>query len=334
MRALSSFIIMAVLVLVVCLPGHGQEEKGRGYYDLGVFAYEDGDFITAETNLKKALDLEPDKPFYHQYLGKTYLAMEQYEKARLSLTRAWDLDPELSGIKFDLGTLYYKLKDYSEAAKFFLEVTEEEPDNVLANYLGGISLYKQGQYKKALDLFLVSSDKSPTVKTNGYFYAGICYIQLGDFNRAKEHLEYARDNAKTENLRESSIEWLASIKDMKEDLKPWGLTFRAGYISDDNFLREPSYGNIYTDEADNYFGLYFNGYFNLINKNPFKLGIGYEHLETMHDDLDEYDMRVMIPKAYLEYLYSSFRFSINYFLYKSLIDSNDYLRQHRIRPWK
>jgi Tfp pilus assembly protein PilF len=337
MRALSGFIITAVLLLAVYLPVFGEDGTGRGYYDLGVFAYEDEDYGDAETNLNKALEFEPGNPIYNHYLGKTYLKMGKYEEAQTYLTRAWDIDPGVSGLCYDIAFLHYETGDYAKSSEFFDKVVEEAPENILAHYLGGISHYKNGKYKRALDYFILASDKSPTVKTNGYYYAGICYLKLGDFKKAKEHLEYVRDNAETENLRESSIQWLSSIKELEREHKPWGLTFRLGYIADDNFLREPSLGSIYTDQADNYFGLYFRGYFNFINKNTYKAGVGYEHLETKHDDLDEYDMRVMIPSAYFEYRYSSLEFSLNYFFLNSFIDSDDYLRQHRLRPavnWK
>ncbi|MGA1864435.1 MAG: hypothetical protein ACMUHX_05180, partial [bacterium] len=36
-----------------------QAKKARSFYDMGVFAYEDGKYIEAENNLKEAIKLDP-----------------------------------------------------------------------------------------------------------------------------------------------------------------------------------------------------------------------------------------------------------------------------------
>lgn len=88
--------LLFLLVFLVGLPAYGQEtldlqEEGRAYFDFGVFAFEEGDLKDAETNLKIALSLSPDNPYYHHYLGKTYLKMGRYPESMAYLKKAASL---------------------------------------------------------------------------------------------------------------------------------------------------------------------------------------------------------------------------------------------------
>ncbi|MBW1859489.1 MAG: hypothetical protein JRI70_05280, partial [Deltaproteobacteria bacterium] len=47
MQRVLSFILVVLFVFLVFLPARAEEEGGRGYFDLGVFAYEDGDYQNA-----------------------------------------------------------------------------------------------------------------------------------------------------------------------------------------------------------------------------------------------------------------------------------------------
>ena len=163
---------------------YAEEEKGGAYYDFGVFAYEDGDYEDAETNLLMALRFNPDDPFCNHFLGKTYLKMERYQKAENCLNKAWKVNPDMSGLGYDLAFLNYKMSDYLRAAELFVEIATEDPPNVLAHYHAGISLYKLERFGKALNYFISAAEMSPSIKANGYYYAGICYWKMGEIEKA------------------------------------------------------------------------------------------------------------------------------------------------------
>ena len=61
---LGSSIAMLVLMFGF-YPAHAGE--GEGYYDFGVFDYEEGKYERAEKNFIEALKVEPDNPFYNHY---------------------------------------------------------------------------------------------------------------------------------------------------------------------------------------------------------------------------------------------------------------------------
>ena len=329
--------LMISVFFCFTLVSSAQEDKGRAYYDFGVFAYEDGDYGDAEKNLKKALEFNPNNSFYNHYLGKTYLKMERYVEAKNYLSKAWELNPDIPGLKYDLAFLHYKMENYSRASELFEEIVKEEPENVLAHYHGGISLYKEKNYSKAVSLFMTASEMSPTIKANGYYYAGICYLKMGDIDKAEELLKYVRDHADSESLREYALKWLRVIETRKKELRPYRLNVKLGYQYDSNVRLEPLDEDIYADEDDFVTVGYFSGKYNLINRQDYVAGVGYSHYQRLHNHLEEYDLLRSILNFYGQYRKGPMTFSLSYLPHFYWVDSSRYIRRQQIKPeisWK
>lgn len=326
------FILITLCILVTFSPVNAGEEAGGAYYDFGVFAYEDGDFKDAVNNFKKALGLNPDNPFYNHYLGKTYLKMEHYQEAENYLGIAWKKNPDISGLKYDLAFLNYKISNYSKAADLFKETAKEDPSNILAHYYAGISLYKKKRFGKALGFFITASEKSPGIKANGFYYAGICYLKTGEFEKAVEKFEYVRDHAEAASLRESAAKWISVVDKHKKALKPLSLFLKLGYQYDDNVRLEPLDEDMYADE-DDFAGIaYFSGNYNFINRQALKIGAGYIHYQTWYLDLDDYDLIGSTLNLYAKYRLPPFTFSLGYLPSYYWVDDDDYMRRHQFKP--
>lgn len=338
MQKMLSFVLITVFVLFMCLSANAQEEQGRAYYDLGVFAFEDEDYDAALENFKKALSFSPNDPYFNHYLGKTYMKMELYDEAENHLDRAWEIDPSIEGLKYDYAFLNYKMSNYEKSADLFVEIVEEDPSNVLAQYHGGISLYEMKRYSDALNYFLDASEKSPTIKTNGYYYAGICYRKMGKDKEAVEIFKYVRDNAESPSLKEYAIKWLRAIEEEKKALKPYTLYVKMGYQYDDNVRLEPlEKEDLYADEADYAIVGFFSGRYNFVNKKTFKMGAGYSHYQTWHNELNEYDLVGSIGNLYVKYTLNPISLGLDYIPSQYWVDSEEYLRRHQLKPelaWK
>ncbi len=326
------FIFFIVLVLTFTFVPHAEADKGRAYFDFGVFALEDSDFKGAEKNFKKALDLNPDNPLYNRYLGQTYLKLEQYDKAAKYLNKAWGLDPDLSGLQYDIAFLSYKMKDYAGAAQLFAAIVAEDPENVLAQYHGGISHFYLGQYRQALGYFVAASKMSPTIKTNGYYYAGICSLELGDYDKAIERLEYVKQNTVSESLRSHAVKWLNTIERKKKKLKRYRLFLKTGYQYTSNVTLDPVAEDFVADEEDTLAVVYFAGKYDLVKRPDFVFGAGYNHYQTWHHDLHEYDLVGSIGSVYGKAYAGPFTFSLSYLPHYYWLDSDSYLRRHQLMP--
>ncbi len=306
-------------------------EPGRAYYDFGVFAFEDGDYEDAESNLSKALEKDAENPYYNHFMGKTYQKMERHEKAMHYLNRAWQINPDVSGLKYDLGLQHFKMSNYKKAADLFIEVAEEDPSNVLAYYYAGISSYKQKDYESALKYFFTAAEKSPSIKINGFYYAGICYRKLGKIDQAVEHFEYVRENTDSESLRENAEKWLQEIERYKVTLRPFNLYVKLGYAYDDNVRLEPLDEDIYADEDDYCFVGYISGRYKIVNRDDIIIGVGYSHYQTVHNQLKAYDLVGSIINFYTKYQIGPVTFGFSYLPSFYWLDGDTYMRRHQLR---
>jgi hypothetical protein len=253
------------------------------------------------------------------------------------LDMAWKVNPDMSELKYDIAFLNYKMSNYSEAADLFAEIVKEDPSNMLAHYHAGISLYKQRNYGKALGYFLAAAQGSPTIKPNGYYYAGVCYWEMGKTEEAVEKFEYVRDHADSGLLRENSLVWLQRIKKEKKVVKPYSLYLKIGYHYDDNVPLEPLDEDVYSDEEDYVTKVFFSGKYNFVNRKEYKIGAGYSHYQTWHNDLAEYDLIGSIFRLYAKYRLQPLTFGFNYIPSYYWLDSDSYVRRHKVRPevtWK
>lgn len=326
------FVLLIVVVVCMHVPVHAQEEQGTAYYDLGVFAYEDGDYEGAEMNLQKALALSPDNPFYNHYMGRIYLKMERYQEAEEYLNKAWNVNPDIPGLPYDRAFLKFKSADYSSAADLFSEIVKEDPSNVLAHYYAGICLYKQKNYRRALTYFINAAQKSPTIKDNGWYYAGICHVKLGHFTQAVEKFEYVRDHAESASLREYAIKWLQATEKLKKARKPYSLYAKLAYKYNDNVRLEPLDEDVYADEDDFVTVGSFSGRYNIINRHDYTMGVGYNHYQTWHSKLENYDLRGSIFNLYGKYTTHPFTLMLSYFPTYYWVESDKYLMRHHVKP--
>ncbi|GBC61341.1 hypothetical protein DENIS_2301 [Desulfonema ishimotonii] len=306
--------------------------EGRAYYDFGVFDYEEGNYTDAEKNFKIALGFEPENPFYNHYLGKTYLKTARYADAERYLNSAWEISPAISGLKYDIGFLRYKTGDYTGASELFKAVAEEEPRNVLAHYYAGISLYREGRHRAAAPWFVHAAENSPTIRANGYFYAGLCYQKTGDDLRALSVFGYVRDDPNAGDLKESAVRWITAIEERQKRVRPYGLYARIGRRYDDNVTLEPDDGDIFADESDWATLACFSGYYNFLRREKYRVGAGFSQYQTWHDDLDEYDMSGSVFNLYAAYDLLPFTLRMNITPAYYLADSDSYLRQYRLEP--
>ncbi|MBF0117247.1 MAG: tetratricopeptide repeat protein [Desulfobacterales bacterium] len=313
------------------------KDKGYAYYDLGIFAYEDGDYKQACDNFKKAISLSPDDPAFNHYLGKTYIKMKRYEESLTYLNKAFTKNPNLPELKYDIAMANYSLDNFSKSSAIFIEIAKEEPSNILAYYYSGISLFKQKNYQKALGYLMQASEKSPSIKSNGYFYAGICYQRIGEIDKAIDKFKYVKEKAESDDLRKNAEKWLDIAIKQKKTLKPYSFYAKIGYQYDDNVRIEPMNQNIYSDKSDFSTSGSVSGKYNFINNKDYKIGAGFSHNQTLYNNLREYDLGISTLNLYAKYQYKDMIVGLsykpsNYWLYYSR-----FLMQQKITPeimWK
>jgi TolB-like protein/Tfp pilus assembly protein PilF len=148
----------------------------------------DYDFLTAEREFERSLELNPRYVTGHAWFGLYLTWMGRYEEAYTELKRAARLDPCSSIVYFCLGILHWAARRYDQAIEEHARAIELEPRFAAAhafqgNAYRGKSLYEQAV--AALQTGIQLSQNSPTYVA----VLGETYATAGNRDEAQRILE-------------------------------------------------------------------------------------------------------------------------------------------------
>ncbi len=321
-------------LLGLTLPGLAQnaQQKGQNLFNLGVYAYESGDYQTAEDCFTRALSFEKNNAYAHYYLGKVYLQAGDYEQAAVYLEKAVGLDPDLPDLAYNWAYLHYKRDNFPVAADLFAKLTAAEPDNALAHYYAGMTSYKQAQYEPALQSFRKTAQLKTAVRYNADYWAGMCSLQLRNVVAAKETLMRVKEKADDDDLRRAAADLLERIRENERRKRRYSLVAKVGWEYDDNEVLEPVDNNdLYAHEEDHILSGYVSGAYDIVKTDNFVLGAGYSHYVTLHDDFDEFDLTGSLLDLYARYRIGNYTFSLSYNPDYYWLDSESYLCRNEVK---
>jgi tetratricopeptide (TPR) repeat protein/TolB-like protein len=115
---------------------------------LGDFHLIVGNYDQAETNLKRAADIEPDFSLTSDLLGETYLETGRYNQALRSYERCILLAPnqtEQAEAHFRIGRLHYFKGENAQALQECQRALELDPKMIEAHWVQGLTFIKQGR---------------------------------------------------------------------------------------------------------------------------------------------------------------------------------------------
>jgi tetratricopeptide (TPR) repeat protein len=325
-------IFSMTIVLLTVFSIYAKAETIQSYYDLGVFAYEAGDYEKAQRFLIKAADQNPQDAYVKFYLGKTMLQLNMLSEADIFLKKARALNPDIPGLSYEQGILSYKLGNYKDGLGFFEKAAAENPTDALALYYAGICSFMIEDYQKAIDYLTRSTDISPSVKNNAYYYAGISHYKLKAYGPASEKLDYVAAHADTTSLRQDADMWLQIIQSEKAQAKPYSLYVKAGLQYDDNVTLADVDSDLVSDESDVSAVGYLTGRYAIVKRQHLDFGFGYSHFQTKYQDLSEYDLIGAMPEIYSEYSLNPVTLGISYIPNYYWVDGESYLMQHQASP--
>ena len=327
-------LLCSLIALFLCSVGFQVEAQTAGstYYDLGVFAYEEGNFQAAETHFKKALETHPEDPSLNHYMGKTFIEQKRFDEAEKHLDIAWKQDPDLPGLAYDRAYMYYKMGKYGKGADLFTEVVKAEPEFILANFYGGICLYRKGQYQQANTYLMLAAEKSPELKVKAYYFSGLCHYHMGQEEQASQKLTFVQANSESSDVKDNAARWLKRIREGKKIGKPYELQFRIGFAYDDNAPLEPKDQDIFSDESDTVLLGYAAGQYNVVNKPDLELGLGISRAQSWYTELDELNSSETAAQFYGYYYSDPFSYGISFRPVLYQVDAEDFLLIYQAIP--
>lgn len=170
------------------------ERKGDSYYQLGLAAWNQGDYIKAKREFSKAIESAPEVAHYYNHLGMVYLQDGDYEKAEENFKKSLKKDPKYSDTRNNLGVLYTKTGKYDNALEEFKNVGSDPlypfPHYVETNI--GIVYRLQKKYDLA-EKHQNSALKMKGTHCEAYKELGIIYDEQGLHDKAANNFKKTLD---------------------------------------------------------------------------------------------------------------------------------------------
>ena len=113
----------------------------------------DWDWLGAEADFKRALQLNPKYPTAHQWYASYLMQMGKFGPAQAELEKAHQLDPLSPIINSNLGFYAYYQHNYDEALNHTNKTLEMVPDFWVAHHYRGLAYTMKGMYDEAIKEF-------------------------------------------------------------------------------------------------------------------------------------------------------------------------------------
>jgi tetratricopeptide (TPR) repeat protein len=142
----------------------------------------------AETQFKRAIDIEPNYAAAHQGLANYYAAQGRFGEAIEEINTALRYDPFSPNLNEAKGFHLYLAGNYDDAIQQLETTLQANPDFIPAHAVLGMAYLQQGRNAPALEEFqkcLVLSRRSPTYLE----HMGRAYAVSGDPARARQVID-------------------------------------------------------------------------------------------------------------------------------------------------
>ncbi|MGH9501306.1 MAG: protein kinase domain-containing protein [Terriglobales bacterium] len=110
----------------------------------------DWDWPGAESEFKRAIELNPNYASGHQWYGDFLTRMGRFDEARIELKKAQELDPLSLLTNTSLGRLLYFTRQYDDAAAQLRKTLDIDPKFVPAQHAIEAAYAQNGQFKEAI----------------------------------------------------------------------------------------------------------------------------------------------------------------------------------------
>ncbi len=170
------------------IAGGGNDAAIR-IYNEGADAAKSGDLTTALALFEKAVQVDPELAPGWAAAARLYLAKEQYQQAVDAAEKALAADPGMVDIQRVRYEGYRQLGQDEKAKQVFDEISAADPEGLAQTlYEQGRELFNDGHTDQARDAFEQAVQAKPD-HARAHYMLGLCYANLGNNAKAKEHLQ-------------------------------------------------------------------------------------------------------------------------------------------------
>jgi len=121
-----------------------------------VHVYYDQDWIRAEREYRRALELNPNLILAHQRYASYLTFMGRFEEALRHYETALEIDPLSLQSNMNVGSTYYLRGEYDRAVEHLKKTLELDPNYMPTHFVLGCVYIQQGRLKQAIEEFKIS----------------------------------------------------------------------------------------------------------------------------------------------------------------------------------
>ena len=157
-----------------------------------------GEYEEAKSNIKKAIELQPDYAEAYNNIGRVYVKIKKINRAISNFRKAIELKPDYCEAYNNLGVVLGENKQYDKAENILRQVLQINPEFEEAYVNLGVMLTNAMKYEEAKKV-LVQALKINPKNANTYFNLGIIYSSKNLPKTAiryfKQALKFGSNNA-------------------------------------------------------------------------------------------------------------------------------------------
>ncbi|HVH15515.1 MAG TPA: tetratricopeptide repeat protein [Candidatus Angelobacter sp.] len=170
--------------------------------------YYDWNWKDAESQFKKALELNPGYAQAHQYYADFVKSFGRFDEALSQMKQALALDPLSYSINTGIGHVLYLSRQYDDAIDHYRKVVESDPAFVPARLWFGRPFMQKGMFKEAIEQVeqAVKLSKESTVSLATLAQA---YASAGNNAEAQKILDRLLDRSKKQYV---PSYWIALVQ--------------------------------------------------------------------------------------------------------------------------
>jgi tetratricopeptide (TPR) repeat protein len=174
------------------------------HYLLGVGLMAVGDMPSADSALREANRIEPERPLTLLALGLVLNNRKQFSEARDVLARSVELQPDSIEAMAALAEAQAGLGEFDRAAVHARRVIDRVPSNATANLVIGLMMMEQKNYAAARDALqkaIASDPESP----KAFYQLSLALARLGDEAGARQYVQIYQDRLRAVEERVNAL---------------------------------------------------------------------------------------------------------------------------------
>jgi TonB family protein len=180
-------------------------------YDSGMKAFYRGDYRSAAELLESSVARYPHKSGAFNDLGRTYLFLDQVDKAVIAFQKAVEINPSDRFAYNNLGRAFWKQKKYDQAVEAFTKQLEINPQDRFVHPNLGLMYMQMNKYDKAATEFEIAAAAAPgdpSIQAS----LGRAYAMLKQTDKAVAALERAVEIAPVASIQNTASYEMSLMK--------------------------------------------------------------------------------------------------------------------------